>query len=179
MSRAYKECLSGFEEWEQKPHADGRGLLEEDMGERLGIDETMLHHDLFAFLSNKDGRCKNGMLIAAVKSTTVRDVTRYLDRIPEESRRKVREVTMDFSDSMMGIIKKESPQAEIVIDLFCFMQPYGTKGLDAMRMKLKRTNTTEVKKAEREFKKKQERRAGARARMPGRTSPQRERAANT
>ena len=31
-------------------------------------------------------------------------------------RKKVKEVTMDFSDSMMGIVKKEFPQAEIVID---------------------------------------------------------------
>lgn len=163
LSRAYKEHLSGFEGWEQKPHADGWVLLEENMGERLGIDETMLHHDLFTFLSNKDGHCKKGTLIAAVKGTTVRDVTKQLDRIPVESRMKVREVTMDFSDSMMGIVKKEFPQAEIVIDLFHVMQLYGTKGLDAMRMKLKRANTTEVKKAEREFRKKQERRAKARA----------------
>lgn len=163
LSRAYKEHLSGFDGWEQKPHADDRVLQEENMGERLGIDETVLYHDLFTFLSNKDDRCKKWTLIAAVKGTTVRDVTKQLDGIPEESRMKVREVTMDFSDSMMGIVKKEFPQAEIVIDLFHVMQLYGSKGLDAMRMKLKRANTTEVKKAEQEFKKYQERRAKARA----------------
>ncbi len=66
---------------------------------------------------------------------------------------------MDFSDSMMGIVRKEFPQAEIVTDLFHVMQIYGTKGLNAMRMKLKRANTTEVKRQRREFKKRQEQNA--------------------
>ena len=36
--------------------------------------------------------------------------------IPEEKRLAVKEVTMDCSDSMMGIIKQVFPNAEIVID---------------------------------------------------------------
>ncbi len=159
LSRAYKEHLSGYGDWDQKEHAGEWVLLGQNMGERLGIDETMLHHDLFTFLSNKDGHCKKGTLIAAVKGTTVAEVAGHLDKIPLWSRQKVKEVTMDFSDSMMGIVRKEFPQAEIVIDLFHVMQLYGTKGLDAMRMKLKRANTTEVKREERQFKKKQERNA--------------------
>ena len=164
LSRSYKEHLSGYDDWEQKEHAGEWVLLEQNMGERLSIDETMLHHDLFTFLSNKDGHCKKGTLIAAVKGMTVADVTRLLDKIPLKSRKKVKEVTMDSSDSMMGIVKKEFPQAEIVIDLFHVMQLYGTKGHDAMRMKLKRANTTEVKKQEREFKKRQEQNARNRKR---------------
>jgi transposase len=171
LSRAYKEHLSGFDNWDQKDHADEWVLLEQNMGERLSIDETMLHHDLFTFLSNKDGHCKKGSLIAAVKGTTVADVTKHLDKIPEESRKMVKEVTMDFSDSMMGIVKKEFPQAEIVIDLFHVMQLYGKKGLDAMRMKLKRANTTEVKKQEREFKKRQEQNAKNRKRYKEKHPP--------
>ncbi len=164
LGRVYKERLSGFGDWSQRDHADQWMLLAQNMGERLSIDETMLHHDLFTFLSNKDGHCRKGTLVAAVRGTTVADVSRQLDRIPEESRMKVKEVTMDFSDSMMGIVKKEFPQAEIVIDLFHVIQLYGTRGLDALRMKLKRANTIEVKREEREFKKKLQKRAQARAR---------------
>ena len=171
LSRAYKEHLSGFDSWEQKDHAGEWVLVEQNMGERLSIDETMLHHDLFTFLSNKDGHCKKGSLVAAVKGTTVADVTKHLDKIPEESRKKVREVTMDFSDSMMGIVRKEFPEAEIVIDLFHTIHLYGMKGLDPMRMKLKRANTTEVKREEREFRKKLERRAKARKRYAETHSP--------
>ena len=164
LGRAYKEHLSGFTDWDQKEHAGEWVLQEKNMGERLCIDETMLHHDLITFLSNRDGHCKKGTLIAAVKGTTVADVTKHFDEIQEESRNKVKEVSMDFSDSMMGIVKKSFPQAEIVIDHFHVIQLYTTRGLDAMRMKLKRTNTTEVKREEREFRKQQEKRAKARDR---------------
>ncbi len=164
LGRAYKNHLSGFKDWEQREHAAEWVLCEDNMGERLSIDETMLHHDLFTFLTNKDGHCRKGTLIAAVKGTTIADVTKQLDRIPEEKRLNVKEVTMDFSDSMIGIVTKEFPNAEIVIDHFHIMQLYGKNGLDAMRMKLKRANTTEVRKQEREFKKRQEKRAKARKR---------------
>lgn len=83
------------------------------MGERLCIDETMLHHDLFTFLSNRDGHCKKGTLIAAVKGTTVADVTEHLEKIPEESRKKVPEVTMDFSDSRSTNAPAESLNSKI------------------------------------------------------------------
>ena len=164
IGRAYKEHLSGFGDWGPKGHADEWVMLERNRGERLSIDETMLHHDLFTFLSNKDGHCRKGTLIAAVRGKTVAAVTERRDRITEASRRKVREVTMDLADSMRGIVRKESPQAEIVIDLLHVMQLYGTKGLDAMRMKLKRANTTEVKRLEREHKKQQEQNARNRKR---------------
>ena len=178
LGRAYKEHLSGFGHWEQKRHAHEWMLLEKNMGERLSIDETALQHDLFTFLSNKDGHGRKGTLVAAVKGTTVADVARHLDKIPEESRRKVKEVTMDFSDSMMGIVKKEFPQAEIVIDLFHVMQLFGTKGLDAMRMKLKRANVTELKRKERAFKKRQERNARNRRNTGRSTRPGRARTAS-
>lgn len=171
LSRVYKEHLSGYREWEQKGHADEWVVLEENIGERLSIDETMLHHDLFTFLSNKDGHCRKGSLVAAVKGTTVAEVTEHLERIPEEARMKVKEVTMDFSDSMMGIVNRMFPKAEKVIDLFHVIQLYGTRGLDAMRMKLKRENATEVKREQREFKKQQERRAKARARYAAAHKP--------
>lgn len=110
-----------------------------------------------------EGHGKQGSLIAATKGTTITEVTKHLAKISEKRSLAVEEVTMDFSDSMMGIVKKEFPQAEIVIDHFHVIQLYTTKGLDAMRMKLKRANTTEVKREEREFRKLQEKRAKARA----------------
>ena len=51
LGRVYKEHLSDFRGWEQKSHAGDWVLLEGNMGERLSIDETMLHKDLFTFLS--------------------------------------------------------------------------------------------------------------------------------
>lgn len=90
----------------------------------------MLHHDLFTFLSNRDGHCKKGTLIAAVEGTTVADVTEHLEKIPEESRKKVTEVAMDFSDnrstnalaeSLNSKIKGMRAQVHGVSDLSFFM----------------------------------------------------------
>ena len=105
----------------------------------------MLHKDLFTFLSNKDGHGKGGTLVAAVKGTTVVDVTRILSMIPEEKRLEVKEVTMDFSDSMRGIVVTMFPNAEIVIDCFHIMQLAG-KGVEEMRLKLKRKARADAKK---------------------------------
>lgn len=142
LNRVYKEHLSDFEDWDQKDHAAEWVLFAQNMGTHLSIDESMLHNDLFTFLSNKEGHGKRGTLIAAVKGTTIAEVAMRLMAIPEEKRLAVKEVTMDFSDSMMGIIKQVFPNAEIVIDCFHIMQLAG-KGLEEMRMKLKRAAITE------------------------------------
>ncbi len=140
------------------------------MGTHLSIDESMLHNDLFTFLSNKDGHGRQGSLIAATKGTTITGVTKYLAKLPEESRLSVKEVTMDFSDSMMGITKQMFPNAEIVIDCFHIMQ-LASNALEEMRMKIKRAAVAETKKAEREFRKRQAIRNKANARYAKKHGP--------
>lgn len=170
LQRVYKDHLSDFESWDQKGHAGEWVLQEKNMGERLSIDETMLHHDLYTFLSNKDGHGKHGTLVAAVKGTTVKEVCAQLMRIPEKQRLAVKEVTMDFSDSMQSIVKQCFPNAQIVIDCFHIIQLAG-KGLEEMRLKLKRAARTELKRQEREFKKKLEQRAKNRAKYAQKHKP--------
>ena len=69
LEKNYKECLSGFRAWGQLDHASDWILLAENIGESLGIDESMHQKDLFTFLSNKDGHGRKGTLIAAVRGT--------------------------------------------------------------------------------------------------------------
>lgn len=153
LERAYKHHLSGFEQWDQKDHSQDWVLLSDNFGERMSIDETMLCDDLFTFFTNKNGRGKHGTLAAAVRGTTVEEVSAVLLKVSDEIRRQVKEVTMDFSDSMYGIIRKAFPWATIVIDCFHIMQLCGD-GLGEMRMKLKRAAAADLKRQEREFKKK-------------------------
>ena len=162
LQRAYKDHLSDFDSWKQREHAGAYVLLKENAGEHLSLDESMLHHDLYTFLTNKEGHGKHGTLVGAVKGTTVKEVSAQLLKLPKEQRLAVKEVTMDFSDSMFGIAKTCFPNAEIVIDCFHVMQLAG-KGVDEMRMKLKRAARTERKREEREFKRKIGRRVKNRA----------------
>lgn len=162
LERCYKDHLSGFRQWGQLEHASDWILLPQNMGERLSIDESMHSKDLFTFLSNKDGHGKHGTLIAVVRGTKSEDVIRQLMQIPEEQRQAVKEVTMDFSNSMYAIVKEAFPNASIVIDCFHMIKRL-CDGLDEMRMRFKRKAVTETKKEEREFNRKKVSRKKARA----------------
>ena len=56
------------------------------------MDEDGVPHvqdDLFTFLTNKDGLCRQGSLIATVRSTKAEEVLAILFKIPEEEQLKV------------------------------------------------------------------------------------------
>ena len=76
-------------------------------------------------------------LIASVKGTKAETVSAILLKIPKEEREKVREVTMDFSDSMYSIVKTCFSNATIVIDCFHIVQRL-CEALDEMRLRFKR-----------------------------------------
>ena len=152
LERAYKHHLSGFEQWDQKEHAADRLLSAENFDEQMSIDESMLCDDLFTFFSRKAGKGRQGTLAAVVRGTTADEVVKVLMQVPEEIRRRVKEVTMSFSYSMYTIIRQAFPWAAIVIDSFHIMQLCGDT-LGELRMKLKRAAVAELKCQEREFKK--------------------------
>ena len=133
------------------------------MGEKLSIDESMHQKDLFIFLSNKDGHGKKGTLIAAIRGTKASVVVEHQRRIPEDKRLAVKEVTMDYSDSMYSIVTQVFPNADIVIDCFHVMKNQ-LDGLDAIRMRFKRKAIAEQSKEKKEFNRKKKARKKARAR---------------
>ena len=101
LERAYKHHLSGYPEWEQLEHAGDWMLLPDNIGENLSIDETSLQDDLFTFLSNKDGHCRQGTIIAAAfpNATIVLDcfhvIKRCNDAIEEMRLKAKREAQAD------------------------------------------------------------------------------------
>jgi len=84
-------------------------LLSENFDEQMSIDESMLCDDLFTFFSRKAGKGRQGTLATVVRGTTADEVVKVLMQVPEEIRRRVKEVTMDFSDSMYSIIRQAFP----------------------------------------------------------------------
>lgn len=162
LERCYKDHLSGFADWDQLEHASDWMLLPENTGDHLSIDESLHCKDLFTFLSDKDGHGRRGTLIAAVRGTKAEDVSEQLRRIPQEKREAVKEVTMDFSDSMQSIVEKCFPNAMIVTDCFHIIKRV-CDGMDEMRMRFKRKAASGQKKEEREFNRKKALRKKARA----------------
>lgn len=149
--------------WEQKEHAAEWMILPQNIGPKLCIDETSLCEDLVTFVSNKDGHCKKGTIVAAVKGTRVEDVTAALLRIPEEERLKVEEVTLDMSESMAAIVKIAFPNATLVLDCFHVLKRCND-ATEELRLKYKREAQVEDRRKRREFKKRQKRNAAQRKR---------------
>ena len=154
LAKAYKERLSDFPTWDQKEHASDWILKEENVGEYMSIDETAPSRgDLFTILSNKEGHGRKGTIAATVRGTKSEDLSEVFNRIPEQKRLAVKEVTMDFSDSMSAAVSASFPNAEQVIDCFHVIQ-LATTALSEVRMKHKRKAQAEDAKARREHKKK-------------------------
>jgi len=163
LGRCYKESLSGFRQWGQSGHAEDWVLLPANMGERLSIDESSLQDDLFTFLTNKDGHCRRGSLIAAVRGTKSEEVLDILLRIPEESRLKVKEVTADLSDTMAAIVHTAFPNATLTLDCFHIMKRC-IDGVEEIRLRYRREAQAEQHRFELEHRKRQRLRAARRRR---------------
>ena len=119
FEKQYKEALSGFRKWEQLEHAAEWLLFPENVGQRLAIDESSLSNgELYTFVSNRDAHTREQSLVAVVAGTKAEDVIAVLQRIDEEHRNAVEEVTLDLSDSMRKIVRTAFPKASRVIDRF-------------------------------------------------------------
>jgi transposase len=104
----------------------------------VSIDETSLSNgELYTIVSNKDAHGQKGSLIAIVKGTKVEDVIAALNRIHFYLREKVKEITMDFSDSMHVIATTCFPNATITLDRF-HMQQLCTNAMQQIRVKERR-----------------------------------------
>ena len=155
--RAYKNHLSGFADWKDAEHAAGWVLLPQNLGPRLCIDETTLSQgELYTFVTNVEGHARRGTLVAMVKGTKAETVKRILKQIPFCARLKVKEVTMDLSETMSGIVSECFPSAEQTADRF-HVQKLAFDAMQEIRMQEKRKAAKEQAKAKKDFQKQQER----------------------
>lgn len=119
FEKQYKETLSGYRTWNQLDHADEWLLFPENIGPRLAIDESSLSNgELYTFVTNRDRHTRSRSLVAVVAGTRSQDVIEVLQKIDEEARDTVEEVTLDLSESMRKIVRVAFPKARRVIDRF-------------------------------------------------------------
>lgn len=151
LEHAYKYTWSGFLNWEQRGHANNWVLMSQNLGSHLSIDESCLHDDLFTILTNKDGHGRQGTVIAMVRGTKAEDVIKVLSQLPEEERKKVKEVTMDMSDSMRSIVEAVFPSARITLDCFHIMKRC-LEAVEELRLRYKRDAQADVRRQVRQHK---------------------------
>jgi transposase len=119
----YKEHLSDYYTWDQMTHADKWLLFPQNIGPYLTIDETSLSQgELYTIITNKMAHGKKGTIVAMVKGTQAEDVINVLLKMPQKTRDKVKEVTMDMAPSMVKIITRSFPNAIRVTDRFHVQQ---------------------------------------------------------
>lgn len=111
--------MSGFHQWDQLEHAEQWLLFPQNIGRRLAIDESSLSNgELYTFVTNRDAHTRECSLVAVVEGTKSEDVIAVLERIDEQQRDMVKEVTLDLSESMRKIVRAAFPKANRVIDRF-------------------------------------------------------------
>ena len=150
LERAYKDHLSNFRTWDQLDHCADWILLKDNLGPSQCIDETMIGEEIYTILSNRDAHGKSGAIVAMVKGTAIETVSSVLMRIPEDRRNAVKEVTMDLSDSMRGIVRKCFPNAMITLDNF-HLSKLINDALEEARLKEKRKAIADRRRDKRNF----------------------------
>ena len=134
FGQQYKEHLSDYNQWNQKDHADQWVLYPDNIGSMLSLDETSLSNgELYTILTNKAAKGRRGILVAMIKGTKSEDIIAILNRIPENQRSRVKEITLDMAGSMSQIVKQCFPKTIRVIDRF-HVQKLAYDALQEMRI---------------------------------------------
>lgn len=134
FERQYKDHLSGFRTWDQLDHADEWLVYPENIGPSICIDETAPSSgELYTIVTNRASRGRRGTLIAIVRGVSAETVTEALMRIDGQRRSRVREITMDMSNSMRLIARRCFPDAIRTIDRF-HIQKLANDALQEMRI---------------------------------------------
>lgn len=123
LQQQYKEHISDYRSWDQGEHAEDWILYPQNCGTSLSIDETSLSNgELYTILTNKAARGGSGSLVAMIRGTGVDQIMDVLERIPERTRKRVEEVTLDMAASMNSAVKRSFVNARLVIDRFHVQQ---------------------------------------------------------
>ena len=112
-------------------------IFPENIGEYLSIDEVSLSQgELYTFVTNKNGRCKKGTLVVCIKGTKSEIIVKILQKLPLESRNKVKEITLDMARNMESAVKEAFPNASLVTDRFHVVK-LAIDALQHIRVKLR------------------------------------------
>jgi transposase len=137
LSKHYKEDLSGYHEWDQKPHAEEWILFPENIGTHLCLDEVALSDgELYIVLTNAKSKTQKGCLIAMTKGIKSENVNKVLAQIPLIKRKQVKEVSVDMANNMEIIVRNSFPDALVVTDRFHVAQLI-SEAVQEMRIKFR------------------------------------------
>lgn len=111
-----------YKAWSQRTHAQDWLLFADNVGPHLSIDEVSVSQgELYTFITNKEGKGKQGTLVGSVRGTRSADIVALLNRLSPQQRGLVEEVSMDMAKNMEVAIQTSFPQAQLVTDRYHVM----------------------------------------------------------
>ncbi|PTT42888.1 DDE transposase [Chryseobacterium sp. HMWF028] len=148
FQRQYKNKLSEYYSWEQKPHAEDWIIYPENLSESLSLDEVALSDgELYTVLTSKGAKGRKGSIVAIIKGTQSDFVIAHLLKISRRLRMKVKEITLDMAGSMKRIAKRSFPNAAQVIDRF-HVQKLAIEALEMENKVLEEASEEQILKTE-------------------------------
>lgn len=137
LERQYKDGLSNFHEWKKEVNPKAL-VFPQNFGRWMSIDEVALSKgELYTVITNKEKHGKKGALAALIEGTKNKIVSKALEKVPIEIRMNVREITLDFANTMDWICRTNFPNATMVGDRF-HIQRIVSDGLQEIRIDLRR-----------------------------------------
>lgn len=137
LERQYKETLSCFRDWEKLVNPEAL-IYPQNFGKWMSIDETALSNgELYTVITNRERHGQKGSLAALIRGTKNEIVSRALEKVPIDIRMGVREMTLDFANSMDWICRTNFPNATLTGDRF-HIQQVVSEGLQEIRIGLRR-----------------------------------------
>jgi transposase len=129
-------------------------LFPKNIGQRLSIDEVALSNgELYTIVTNKQAKGRQGAIVAMAHGTKASEIQPILQKISEEKRMAVEEITMDMAGSMDTIADGSFPEAIQVIDRF-HAQKVVSEAVQEIRIELRKKAIKEenesMKKARKE-----------------------------
>lgn len=94
-------------------------IFPDNIGEYLSIDELSLSKgELYTFVTNKQGKGKQGTLVAVIEGTLSKNIVATLTKLSVDKRLQVKEVTLDMAKNMEAAVKEVFTNATLVTDRF-------------------------------------------------------------
>jgi len=141
LEKQYKNVLSSYQEFKKQREKEIEKesfVFAENFGEDMAIDETgLIEGDLYTIVINKKAKGKKGTLAAIIKGTKSSIITRAIsDKVPFEKLVKIKEMTLDLSNSMDWAVREIAPNGLHTYDRF-HVQQIVSQAVQSLRVNLR------------------------------------------
>ena len=141
LEKQYKNVLSEYHRFKEKKETEIEKeafVFPENFGEDMAIDETaLIDGELYTIVINKKAKGKKGALAAIIRGTKSSIITRAIsDKVPFEKLVKIKEMTLDLSNSMDWTVRQIAPNGLHTYDRF-HVQQIVTEAVQAIRINLR------------------------------------------